>query len=579
VKKHIFKRIFVIYCVVLLLSVVFIELYITSIVRDSYLTSLKNSLFIQANLISDNIAVDTGKTFDDLSRQLKEVTNARITIIDSDGKAVGDSDRSSSSMDNHADRPEIKQANLEGTGWSVRHSNTVKDDLLYIAKRIIRNEKLEGFIRLAVPLADIDRSINSLRLKINLVVILLFLISGLVLIRQTDRIRKYVNQIKDYSGALALGLFKKKLYIENAGEFSELAHNLNDMALDLEKNVNKINEETNRLNVILRSIPDAMLLINTEGIIELSNKAAQELLGNPQLEKLPFIEAIRNADFSSLIDRVKRSYTASSTEVTLDAPVEKYLLVNVSPLFYKAGELAGIVAIFHDTTQLKKLEQVRKDFVANVSHEMKTPVTAIKGFAETLLDGALYDKYNAERFLETIKSNSERLNKLVEDLLTISQVELGVIRINKTDLDIPEVIDAVTGTFVVQAAEKDIRLTKSLDPDADVIKADSTRVEQILLNLVDNSIKFSESGEITIGTGREDGSSYLFVRDTGKGIPQKYLPRLGERFFRVDPSRSRELGGTGLGLAIVKHLVMAHGWTMKIESEPGKGTVVRIFYS
>jgi two-component system phosphate regulon sensor histidine kinase PhoR len=578
-KKHIFKRIFVIHCIVLLLSVIFIEVYITSVIRNSYLSDLKTSLFIQANLISRNIAFDAEKNLDTLSRQLNQETNARITLIDSDGKVVGDSDKASFSMENHADRPEIKQANLEGSGWAVRHSSTLNYDLLYIAKRINRNEELEGFIRLAVPLEEIDKSINTLRLKINLVVILLFLISGLLLIRQTESIRKYVNQIKDYSGALALGLFKKKLYIEGAGEFTELAHNLNEMAFELEENVKKINEETNRLNVILKSIPDALLIINTDGIIELSNKAAQELLGNPQLEDMPFIEAIRNTDFSSLIDRVKESRIASSAEVTLDSPAEKHLSVRVSPLFYKVGELAGTVAIFHDTTQLKKLEQVRKDFVANVSHEMKTPVTAIKGFAETLLDGALYDKDNAERFLDTIKSNSERLNKLVEDLLTISQVELGVIRINKTDVDISEIIDAIIGTFVVQAAEKDITVTKSLGPDTGTIKADRIRVDQMLLNLVDNAIKFSGSGEVTIGTGRENGSEYLFVRDTGMGIPQKYLSRLGERFFRVDPSRSRELGGTGLGLAIVKHLVMAHGWTMKIESEPEKGTMVKIFYS
>jgi len=578
-KRHIFKRIFVTHFIVLLLSVIFIEFYITNIVRNNYLTNLKKSLFIQANLISKNIAFEAARKLDNLCKQLKEETNARITLIDSYGKVLGDSDKDSSLMDNHADRPEVQQASHAGTGWSIRHSNTLKYDLLYISKKITENGKLEGFIRLAVPLEEIDKSINTLRMKINLVVILLFLISGLFLVRQTERIRKYVNKIKDYSGALAQGLFKKKLYIEGAGEFTELAHNLNDMAVELEQNINTINEETNRLNVILKSIPDAMLLINTDRTIELSNKAAQELFNTTQLEKLPFIDIIRNPEFSSLIDGAKQSRLASSAELTIDLPEEKHLSVRVSPLFYKVGELAGMVAIFHDTTHLKKLEQTRKDFVANVSHEMKTPVTAIKGFAETLLDGAIHDKENAEKFLDTIKSHSERLNKLVEDLLTLSRIELGVIKINKTDMDISGIIDTVIGTFVVQSAEKDITVKKSIGSDKNIIKADRIRIEQILLNLVDNAIKFTESGDVTIGTGTEDEGEYLFVKDTGIGIPQKYLSRLGERFFRVDPSRSRELGGTGLGLAIVKHLVMAHGWTMKIESEMEKGTVVKIFYS
>jgi len=247
-------------------------------------------------------------------------------------------------------------------------------------------------------------------------------------------------------------------------------------------------------------------------------------------------------------------------------------------LFCKPDELAGIVAIFHDTTRLKKLEQMRKDFVANVSHEMKTPVTAIKGFAETLLDGARYDNDNAEKFLNTIKSNSERLNRLVEDLLMLSRIELGVIKMDKTEGSIADIIGNVAGTFLVQAAEKNLTIKKSLESDDMVISADRDMLEQIFNNLVDNAIKFTGSGEIEIGAAREDGGRYIFVKDTGVGIPEKYIQRLGERFFRVDPARSRELGGTGLGLAIVKHLVKSHGWEMKIVSEAGKGTIVKIYY-
>jgi two-component system phosphate regulon sensor histidine kinase PhoR len=298
----------------------------------------------------------------------------------------------------------------------------------------------------------------------------------MILFWQTERIRKYVSRISDYAGALSHGLFRKRLYLEGAGEFTELADSLNNMATELESTIQERDEKTNRLSVILRSIPDALLLINTRDIIELSNTAAKELFGDSLLDGRSYIEIVRSPNFSELINTVKQERLPGSVDIVIDFPEERYLTVRVSPLSYKVGEIAEFVAIFHDTTQMRKLEKMRKDFVANVSHELKTPLTSIKGFAETLLDGALSDREHAEQFLRTITSHSDRLNRLVEDLLTLSKIELGVIKINKT------------------------------------------------------------------------------------------------------PPRSRELGGTGLGLAIVKHIVIAHGWQMKVESKVGQGTIVKIFY-
>ncbi len=578
-KRRIFRRTFILYFVILLASVVFVELYITGVIRANYLDRLKKNLSVQASLISDNIPLDTRHKLDGWCRRIKRKTGARVTVIDSSGKVLGDSDNDSSQMDNHADRPEIQQSLISQTGWSIRQSKTLRYQLFYTATKIMQGEKLAGFIRLAVPLNDINKSINLLRLKINLAVILILLTSGSLLIWQTERIRKLVNRITDYAGALSHGLFKKRLYLEDAGEFTELAHDLNNMASELQKSLEKRDEETSRLNTILKNIPDALLLVNIHGTVELSNNVARDLFGVSGIDGRPVIEIVRSPDFLSLIDRVRQDRLPGSAWLVIDSPEEKHLLVRVSPLFYNVGELAGIVAVFHDATHLKKLEQMRKDFVANVSHEMKTPVTAIRGFAETLLDGALYDKANAEKFLRTIKSHSERLNRLVDDLLTLSRIELGAIKMDKTMVNAAEIIDNVIGTFVVQAAEKDLNVKKSLETGDVQINADRDMMEQILINIVDNAIKFTESGEIEIGIAQDSGRSCIFVKDTGIGIPGKYIPRLGERFFRVDPSRSRDLGGTGLGLAIVKHLVKAHGWDMKIESKAGKGTVVKVYYT
>jgi two-component system phosphate regulon sensor histidine kinase PhoR len=576
-KRRIFRRAFILYVVVLMVSVFFINFYLSNVIRNNYIDNLKNSLSTQTSIIGDTVPFDSPAEIEEFCRYMKEKIRARVTVIDTTGKVLGDSDKDASNMDNHAGRPEIQQALLSPAGTSIRFSDTLQYDLLYTAGKIENNGIHKGFVRLAVPLTQVNESIGSLKLKINLAVIFVFLFFGLILIWQTERIRTYVLQIADYAGALAHGLFKRKLYIEDAGEFTELAHSLNNMALELEESIKTRDEETNRLNTILKSIPDALLLISVNGIIELSNNTARELFLHDQLDGRPFLEIVRSPNFLNLIDEVKQHRVSGFTELTLDVPEEKHLFVRVSPLYYQVGELAGLVAIFHDTTQMKRLEQMRKDFVANVSHEIKTPVTAIQGFAETLLDGALYDRDNAEKFLTTIKSHSIRLNRLVDDLLTISKIELGVITIDKTEIHLSDIIDDVMNTLLVQVAEKEITIKKSVEDGEARICADRDRVEQILLNLTDNAIKFTEKGEIEIGVSQEGERSYLYVKDTGAGIPEKYLPRLGERFFRVAPSRSRELGGTGLGLAIVKHLVKAHGWEMNIESEVGEGTTVKIY--
>jgi two-component system phosphate regulon sensor histidine kinase PhoR len=569
---------FILYFLVLLISILAIETYITGVVRTHYINDQIESLSHQARLIAERIPFPFPESLDDFCKHAKSTIKARITIINADGGVIGDSDTPSSMMENHAARPEVKSAAVSGTGTAVRFSQTVRKELLYFAFRIEKNDAVKGFIRLAVPLQEVNRAINVLRLKINLVVILIFLVAGSLLFLQTNRIRKLIQVISDYAGALAHGLFKKRLHIEKAGEFSELASNLNDMASELEESMREKDEKAKRLNVILKSIPDAFLLIGMDGMIELSNTVARDLFKNSHLEGKPFIEIVRSTDFLSLVERVKRDRMPGSADISIDLPQEKYLSVRVSPLSYTVGELAGFVAIFHDTTHLKKLEQMRRDFVANVSHEIKTPVTAIKGFAETLIDGALLDTKNAEKFLGTIKSHSERLDRLVDDLLTISGIELGALKVQKTDVIIADVIQNVMQMMIVKAAEKDLEIKESVEDEKTVIHAERDRLEQVLLNLVDNAIKFTDRGEIEIGISHERGRNFFYVRDTGIGVPVQYIERLGERFFRVDASRSRELGGTGLGLAIVKHIVKAHGWEMKVESRVGEGTTVRIYY-
>ena len=578
-KRGIFRRIFITYSLILLIAVIITELSITDAVRENHVKDLQHNLAVQANLISKDIPFKASSPLDELCRKLKETTGARVTIIAPDGKVLGDSETDSTRMENHGHRQEIQQAALDGAGMSVRFSNTLKYDFLYVAIRITGAAGPEGFVRLSMPLKDVDHSINLLRIKILSVVLSILLAAGLVSLLQIERIRRLTARIRDFSRSLARGELGRKLYLEQAGEFDEIAESLNAMSEELKNSITAHEEEKRRLNVILRNIPDALFMIDADNTVRLSSLAARKLFGETALQGRPFIEVVRNTEFLSLMEEVRKQRKTGVAEVKLDSPLEQYCVVQVSPLFYNERELSGFVAIFHDITQLKRLEETRKDFVANISHELKTPVAAITGFAETLLEGALDDREHAVKFLKTIKSNSERINSLIDDLMTISKIELGVIKVEKSSVDLQEVADHVLSLLRNKAAEKNLTIQARILSTPRTVAADRDRLIQILTNLVDNAIKFTEKGGVTFGDAEENGATYLFVEDTGIGIPHKHLPRIGERFYRVDPGRSRNMGGTGLGLAIVKHLVKAHGWDMQIESAPGRGTKVRIFIS
>ncbi len=573
-RRGLFRRIFFLYAVVIVLAVVFVEISITSAIRTSYLKTLRSSLTAQIGLVAKTISFNE-TNLDNLCRGLKKDTNARVTIIASEGRVIGDSDTVSSAMDNHLHRTEIEQALLFETGMAIRYSDTMNHDFLYVAKKVSQG-KQGGFIRLAVPLMEVDNAVNLLRMKIILTVVAVFLVMWIFSIWQTDHLRRLLRQITDFSRSLSRGKIDKRIFLHNAGEFNEISDNLTSMSVKLQSTLAESEEERNRLNVILRSVPDGLLIIDARGLITLSSASAREFFGDIAMTGLPFMEVVRNHEFSDVMDEVRRSLSPGTTEFRIDYPAEKCLSVRVSPLFYNGHELSGFLAVFHDITQIEKLEQIRKDFVANVSHELKTPITAIKGFADTLLEGALDDRENAVKFIRTIKSNSERINSLVDDLMTISKIELGVIRVEKSMIDIGEVFENIMEIFRERVLTKGLVLEVSRSPELLHISADRNRLLQILTNLLDNAIKHTETGSITLGMDKEDGKVFIYVEDTGIGVPAQYLPRLGERFFRVDPGRSRTMGGTGLGLAIVKHLVKAHGWQMEIESTQGKGTKIKI---
>lgn len=401
----------------------------------------------------------------------------------------------------------------------------------------------------------------------------LFAITSAIWLCQLRKLRRDIRDTIEFCDEVASGNLNKKLYIDERSELSQLVNHIIYMTKELKNKLIEAERKKETIELVLKNMKEGLLIIDEKDTVLLVNDAFLRLFGiNFPYRGMTAAEILRDAEILSMIEESRGRDETISKEISLRNGT--FLSVIATAVkFSDQGE--GIILTFHDITKLKRLEQIRKDFVANVAHEIRTPITAVKGFAETLLNGAIEDRENAYRFLEIIKRHSERLNSLVNDLLTLSAIEQGEIKMEITDVNISETIDSIFALMAEKARSKGLYLKKAVTEDMPLIRADRDRLFQILLNLIDNGIKFTELGGITVGA-KINGKALLYVEDTGCGIEKKHLSRLGERFYRVDRARSRELGGTGLGLAIVKHLVKAHGWDMEIESTPGKGTKVMI---
>jgi two-component system, OmpR family, phosphate regulon sensor histidine kinase PhoR len=599
-KRVLLKRIFFSYFILAALLLIILGNYLSSTIKNNYISKLRENLTVQGSLIAEDIPLLFKDNLDDFCKRYKDKTGARITIIDSSGRVLGDSDEPSSLMDNHANRQEIIEAETDGIGSVIRFSKTVHKNSFYLALAITKDSQ-KRFLRMSVPLHDIEVAVRKIKIQILTASFASLLIVFLIGFIQTGRIVKTIEEITAFSKEVASGNFTMRLFPKGKDELGELTKNVSDMSQELKRRLQQSAEEKYMIEAILMNMSDGLMLTDPKGRILLSNAAIKNFFSiESGIEGKTVMETLRKAELMEAIDKVVETGETISREVEVAYPKELYLMVTAAPFSVK-GERSGVVLAFHDITRLKQLEDMRKDFVANVSHEIKTPITAIKGFAETLLEGALDDRENAYKFLETIKNHSERLNSLVNDLLTLSRIEIGDMKIEKEDVNLDNVIDTVFETLKEKAQGKGLYLRKEISPITQAIKADRNRLIQILINLVDNGIKFTEKGGVTIrvqsskskiqippyppftkgGSGGINNLSVgdfveISVEDTGIGIPKKHLSRLGERFYRVDKARSRELGGTGLGLAIVKHLVIAHSWEMEIESTPGKGTAVKI---
>ena len=576
--KKISWKLFLTYIIIIITFTISIELLATFHLRNYYIDHLASDLESTANLIKDFLYQDI--TENNLF-QLKSKTEAlgkeiktRITIIDTKGRVLSDSEESSTQMDTHSDRPEIKEALLGKTGKSIRYSFTLEINMLYIAIPMVKDNQILSIVRLALPLTEVSKNIAYLRQIIFSSTIISLLIASLISLIISLNITRPIKEMTEISQRISKGDFSKKLEIRSQDEIGQLSLALNQMSEDLENKIKIISEDKNKMEIILSSVIEGIAAIDQKGKFILCNDAFEKIINLSQIKVLGRFhwEIIRNNQLNELLKETIHQGQTSTQEITILFPQEKIFFASSTPLGEKEN-IWGAVVVLNDITQIKRLEKMREEFVANVSHELRTPLTSIQGFIETLKDGAIKDPEKTQHFLKIIEKQSNRLNNLVEDILKLSKIESQEIVVNLQSTNLKDLLDKVIAEFKEKIILKKIQININISPQFPLLKVDPEQIELALGNLLDNAIKYTpEKGEISISFLEREKDIYLEIADNGIGISQEHLPRIFERFYRVNKDRSRDLGGTGLGLAIVKHIVKVHKGTIGVDSNPGKGS-------
>ena len=510
---------------------------------------------------------------DRIGRQL----NVQATILDASGSVLGDSDLDAAVLgkaNNQFMHQEIQDALKNGLGKSRRYSMTAGKDMFSVA-RLFGNAPDQGFIRLAVPLSEMDiisHHIKHPMIGLFFSALLLTMIAGVFAFLFVTQPIRTISRV---ATQIAMGNYTERVSVTTRDELGDLARSMNFMSEQIHHKMEEVIADKSRFEAILLSMCEGTMVVDKNSAILLMNGVLRKLL---QIDKDPIgrkpLEVIRNIRIQDIIDKVftsQASVAAQDIGVLLDE--EKILQVFAAPVLRKT-EMDGAVLVFHDITALRRLENVRRDFVANASHEIRTPLTNIKGYTETLLDGALDDKDNARDFLKIIASDANRLVQLVDDLLDLSRIESGHFDLKPAPCSLEAIIDRVIAGLIKQAQCTRVNIRKDFPANLPAVQVDEPSIAQVILNLVDNGIKYNQKdGWVTISARDKEDVVRVSIQDSGIGIPAEDLPRIFERFYRVDKARSRQMGGTGLGLSIVKHIILAHGGTVSVESELGKGSI------
>ncbi|EAD4859790.1 PAS domain-containing protein [Listeria monocytogenes] len=586
--KKLWLKIGLSFFILFFVVMVIVGVFSGELMKSTYLNMKENQLEDDAKILlqttnMENLDLDLDKDAATIQKSLDplgEDIDARITVIDSKGDVVADTKKDPEKLDNHMNRPEVTDILKKGesVGISIRESDSLGYSMLYVAVPVKHQGKTDGVLRISISLESVDAAVAKLWGNLALIFGIALVIIAAISVFIARKITRPVREIIEVSTDLANHKYDSRIHGKISGELQDLSISVNTLAESLETQMFEIKQNEQRLNAIVQNLVSGVMLINVDKQVIMTNRTMYQILGETEITGKPFYEVIKSFALSQLIEATFETKTIQQKEIILYFPREMILDASVSPILGENGEITGIILLLHDITQIRHLENVRSEFVTNVSHELKTPVTALKGFAETLLDGAMYDEVLLKKFLTIIKEESDRLHRLIMDILALSRIEQNPVAENVELVDVDEVIEQSARTIFEMATEKNIRVTIPEKTSASVmIETDRDKLQQIVINLLSNAINYTPvDGKVEVKLIEQEAEVIIEVTDNGIGIPAKDIDRVFERFYRVDKARSRHSGGTGLGLSIVKHLVENCGGRIEVESQEEVGSTFRV---
>lgn len=579
-KHRLFWKVYLTQLLLVILCTGAVCAYAVRYVHEFYLSDIGDQLEDKAALIAAQVIDDVRHRRRDrletLCRSLGSAAKTRITIVEPDGTPIADSDENPQAMENHADRPEIREALNGHTFRDIHYSRTLRADRLYVALPLKDDTRVVAALRTSVSLSDVHNALMKVYSRIGIIALTVAALAVILSLGISRRIIGPLERIRQGAERFAQGDLSTRLPLSDTAEIRGLALVLNRMASELDEKIHAITQERNERQAVLASMVEGVLALDREQRVIGLNQAAGRLIGVDltTAHGRPLIEIVRNADLLRFVLRLSLGEHTIEDEIVLrGVGEERFIQVHGTSLRNAAGRDIGTLLVMNDVTRIRRLEKIRREFVSNVSHELKTPITSIQGFVETLREGALSDPQQAERFLGIIAAQADRLNAIIDDLLQLSRLEQEGSKVEMSDHALRDILDSAIAACQVMAVEKKITLNVSCPPEIRVT-ANAPLLERAVVNLLDNAIKYTEpAGDVSLEAELRADQLLIHVRDNGCGIAAEHLPRLFERFYRVDRARSRKMGGTGLGLAIVKHIVQAHGGNASVASTPGKGSV------
>ena len=581
--KKLIWQLFPSYLVITVAALLAITWYSSTSLRQFYYNEVAADLQARAVLIERQLvlllAEQNLEAVDEICKRAGLTSHTRITVVLPDGKVIADSDEDPAIMRDHSDRPELIDAISGDVGKALRFSSTLGEQMMYVAIPINLNNEKVAIVRTSLSVTAIDKQLKLIYTRIAWALIIVAVLAAGISLIVSRRLIIPVERMTATAKRFAAGELDLRLPRPRSSELAELAQAMNEMAIQLSDRIDTITEQKNESEAILASMIEGVLAIDATGHLVSMNNAAANLLDvdAEKVQSRNIEEIFRNPDVQKFITDTLAGKGPSETDVFMQADGGRYFHVNGAKLASKTSA-AGAVIVLNDMTRMRRLEEVRRDFVANVSHELKTPITSIKGFVETLLEGAIKEPAQAKRFLQIIAKHSDRLNAIIEDLLSLSRLEIDTQQrsINFEPEKISTVIESAVEFAQVKAQQKQINLDVDCAPDL-AAPINAPLMEQAILNLIDNAVKYSDTDStVSVTVDSDNDNISISVSDTGCGIEKKHLARIFERFYVVDKGRSRKLGGTGLGLAIVKHISNVHGGYVAADSTAGEGSTFTI---